>query len=147
MQKKNVQQLFIMYGCVLFYIVFLTPNRYEGTDFRGNFIPLLHTAERIQKPAGEHFWKYYIEYWGNIFGNVILFMPFGFFMKWLSPDGKSKMILWYALLISMGIELVQWWLQIGVCDIDDVILNVSGTYTGIFLYQIVRNRIITLLKK
>ena len=133
--KKNAWLLFIMYSCTLFYVVFLTPNRYKGgTAAQPNLVPVVETVKQFYEQGNQHFWAYYIGYWGNIFGNIILFIPFGFLLHYLLPAKPRKTILLYGLFTSIGIELTQLFLQIGVCDIDDVILNVMGTATGIFLF-------------
>ena len=108
--------------------------------YRSNLVPLWHSIERLHKPKGEHYWPYYIGYWGNLFGNIILFLPFGIMLSYLYPVKRGKVILLYGFLTSIGIELTQLLLQIGVCDIDDVLLNVSGTAVGIYVYQIVKKR-------
>lgn len=139
-KRRNIWQLLILYSCLLFYAVFLTPNRYDGgTSTHINIIPLLKTAKRFFERGDEHFWPYYIEYWGNIFGNILLFIPFGFLLKCLYPQQSSVRLCAYGCLLSICIELIQFSLQIGVCDIDDVILNVIGTAAGIYLCRFIRS--------
>ena len=128
-----------MYGCALFYAVFLTPNRYRGDESaRINLLPLLRTVKLFHIQGNEHFWPYYIGYWGNIFGNIILFAPFGFLFKGLYARKSSLSICAYGCLLSVIIEGVQLILRIGVCDIDDIILNVLGVAAGLKLYRIIK---------
>ena len=93
---------------------------------------------RFYEQGNQHFWDYYIGYWGNIFGNVILFLPFGFLIKILNPQKRALTLVLYGFLVSTCIEVLQLLLQIGVCDIDDVILNVTGAGLGIFIYNKVK---------
>ena len=141
LQKRRVWQLFALYCCVLFYIVFFTPNRFKGSDYQPNLIPVWQTVERIHITGGEHFWPYYIGYWGNIFGNIILFLPFGFLLNCLYPHKSRQLILLCGFLTSVSIELLQLLLQIGVCDIDDVILNTLGTFCGVYILKWSRLRV------
>ena len=140
-RRKNVWQLFFLYSCALFYIVFLTPNRYRGDEsIRLNLVPLISTIQQFYGPVNNHFWDYYIVYWSNIFGNVILFIPFSFLLTILYTKKPFAVIIGYGLLLSIGIELTQLILRIGVCDIDDIIFNMTGTIAGICVYKIIRKK-------
>ncbi|PGZ91738.1 VanZ family protein [Bacillus sp. AFS029533] len=63
----------------------------------------------------------------NIFGNIILFVPFGFI---LTSIKRSKKIILIGLFLSISIEVVQFMMSFRTSDIDDVILNTIGTYIG-----------------
>lgn len=65
-----------------------------------------------------------------LFGNLFFFTPIGFF---LAVSGPS-LAWWKKLLIAFGIgtviESIQWILNTGMVDIDDVLLNAAGFYIG-----------------
>ncbi|MFF3023876.1 VanZ family protein [Gottfriedia sp. NPDC057948] len=63
----------------------------------------------------------------NIFGNIILFVPFGFS---LTSVKRSKKVILIGLFLSVSIEVVQFLMTLRTSDIDDVILNTLGTYIG-----------------
>ncbi|MES9682703.1 hypothetical protein CN514_24420 [Bacillus sp. AFS001701] len=63
----------------------------------------------------------------NIFGNIILFVPFGFI---LTSIKRSKKVILMGLFLSVSIEVVQFMMSLRTSDIDDVILNTIGTYIG-----------------
>ncbi|PEC51921.1 hypothetical protein CON00_00590 [Bacillus sp. AFS096315] len=63
----------------------------------------------------------------NIFGNIILFVPFGFS---LTSIKRSKKVILIGLFLSVSIEVVQFLMTLRTSDIDDVILNTLGTYIG-----------------
>ncbi|MBR7098279.1 MAG: VanZ family protein [Clostridia bacterium] len=68
----------------------------------------------------------------NLLGNLCAFMP----LSVLLPACLKCMRRWYWFLISvflfvLFVEGMQFWLMVGSCDIDDVILNVGG---AILLY-------------
>jgi len=69
----------------------------------------------------------------NVIGNIILFIPMGFFFLFLFPKvrvwGFKKYIFTMAAVI-IGIELFQLFLMCGHCDIDDFILNLCGACLG-----------------
>jgi glycopeptide antibiotics resistance protein len=69
----------------------------------------------------------------NILFNILLFVPFGFFLSW----NKSRRIIVTGLLFSLLIEVLQYVFPIGrSADIDDVILNTLGTFLGVVLWKV-----------
>lgn len=71
----------------------------------------------------------------NIFGNLLIFMPIEYFIIELFNIRK-----WYKnTLISVGIilliEIVQYIFNVGVFDVDDIILCSSGMMLFYFVYQ------------
>ena len=65
----------------------------------------------------------------NLFGNIAAFMPFGFFLPKLFPDLRQKKSFILTMIGIIGaIEIMQFVLRTGVCDIDDLLLNLLGAY-------------------
>ncbi|MNO15022.1 VanZ like family protein [compost metagenome] len=66
----------------------------------------------------------------NIFGNILIFAPLGFFLPllWERFRAFSKTVL-FGLVVSLVIECSQLFLVRGT-DIDDLILNTTGTVVG-----------------
>ena len=63
----------------------------------------------------------------NMIGNVMLFMPFGYFMYVLFKPMRSFMpYFFFFLLMITGVEGIQYVARVGSADIDDIILNMSG---------------------
>lgn len=58
--------------------------------------------------------------------NILVFIPFGV----LFPGKRWKWLLVTAVLLSAGIEAVQYAFNLGWCEIDDVICNVLGALVG-----------------
>ncbi len=74
----------------------------------------------------------------NVIGNLIMFMPYGFFISYFLKLDKKKYAFIMSLLVSMTIEITQ--LIIGrVFDVDDILLNVCGGLLGYFIYRIIDN--------
>ncbi len=64
----------------------------------------------------------------NIFGNIVAFMPFAFFLPILFK--KMRIFKYFLLTITLVviiIELSQFILLAGSCDIDDFLLNIFGS--------------------
>ena len=73
----------------------------------------------------------------NVLGNMIMFLPFGFFVSYYLKGEKIHLPLALTFIASVSIELVQ--LAIGrVFDVDDIILNLLGGSIGFFIYNILR---------
>ena len=73
----------------------------------------------------------------NILGNVLIFIPIGFLVSVLTPNRhKGWLAFLIGLAISLTIELIQLSFIIRVFDVDDLILNSSGTWLGFVIYLI-----------
>ena len=73
-------------------------------------------------------------FYRNIVGNIIMFIPFGFFTSYYLKLNKKRFIFYLTLIVSIVIELIQ--LKIGrAFDVDDIILNMFGSMIGYFLYR------------
>lgn len=71
----------------------------------------------------------------NLAGNVVGFLPFGFFLPVISRRFRSfPRVVLLGCLMSGAVELIQLVTKTGVCDIDDVILNTAGTALGYLLF-------------
>ena len=75
----------------------------------------------------------------NLVGNVLLLFPLGI----LLPAVFRPMKRWWLCvpvlaLVSLGIELLQWYFGVGVADVDDSILNFAGALAGYLLYSVLR---------
>ena len=78
----------------------------------------------------------------NMIGNVMLFVPFGYFVYVLFKPMRSLLLYFiFFLLVITGVEVIQYLWKVGSADIDDIILNMSGV---LILYIILK---ITFLRK
>ena len=121
--KELFMLLFILYVMCLFEIVTFQDNNYGLS----NFIPF---QEIFRYQIGS---KLFIR---NIIGNILLFLPYGYFASDYLKSKKVWSICLLTALISVTIEIVQ--LNIGrTFDIDDCILNTCGGILGFYLYRII----------
>ena len=119
------------------------------TTFRNTYFPWNLTFN-LHRPLNEinfvflkETWKMYhaqsrLDFVYNSFGNVLCFVPFGF----LSPFVFAKKqtfgrVLLAGLIFSLFIETMQFLLETGVSDIDDVFFNSCGAAIGYFLFWVV----------
>lgn len=72
----------------------------------------------------------------NLFGNILIFMPFGYF---LTMAGKSRSFfktLFYSMGLSLCVEVLQLLTRVGSFDVDDIFLNTIGGVLGFVLFII-----------
>jgi len=72
---------------------------------------------------------------GNVVGNIIIFIPLGIYLPLLKKDKRVLINLLFIFLVSLSVEILQGLLGIGVSDIDDIILNCLGGCIGILGYK------------
>ena len=135
--KAVMKLLFIIYMCVLVYVVFFAEAM--GRTPQDGYVYNLTPLKEIKR-----FMKYI---WDNdalgsaarlnIFGNIIAFMPFGIYLPYTSESklGFISTFL-YTFSLSLTIELVQLITKVGSCDVDDIILNTLGGVIGYILWYI-----------
>lgn len=81
----------------------------------------------------------------NLFGNIVAFMPFGFFLPKFFPSLRQKKNFILSMIGIIGaIEIMQFVLRTGVCDIDDLLLNLLGAY---LVFKFFNNRLYMANKK
>lgn len=111
----------IIYIWLLFEILTMSEtNRYGGM----NLVPF---SEILRYDFGSTLFNY------NVFGNIIIFIPFGYLIGEYVKPKKVWPVLITTFITSMVVEFVQ--LEIGRSfDIDDILLNLIGGLIGYLLY-------------
>lgn len=74
-------------------------------------------------------------FYRNVIGNVLLYMPLGFFMGYFLKFKKTSLVIFLTALISLSGELIQRYVG-RTFDIDDVILNLIGGLIGYTIYRL-----------
>jgi glycopeptide antibiotics resistance protein len=119
--EEFLNLLFVIYVLLLFELLTGTENA-TGSGF--NLVPF---SEILRYKVGSELFIY------NVIGNVLLFIPFGYFVSRYANSKKVSQIFLVSMLTSATIELMQ--LKIGrTFDIDDIILNVLGGVIGYYFY-------------
>lgn len=120
--QELMSLLFIIYVLCLFYVVTFQDVSWSTS----NFTPF-HEMFRYEFGS-----RLFIK---NVLGNMILFIPYGFFAAYYLKLKKPFSILGLSVLVSLTIETTQ--LLIGrVFDIDDIILNVIGGILGFYIFKL-----------
>jgi glycopeptide antibiotics resistance protein len=87
----------------------------------------------------------------NLLGNLLGFIPFGLLLPLLMPVFRNLFkVLVAGFLLSLGYETIQLVLDLGIFDVDDLILNTAGTLIGFitfcsiyFFFRITRKENVT----
>ena len=127
---------FIIYILCLFYVVTFQDVSWASH----NFIPFKEILR--YNYTSKLFYK-------NVLGNVLLFVPFGYFINNFLKNKKLLISIVITMITSLSIELIQ--MNIGRSfDIDDIILNICGGCVGYLIYKVkewVKNILPEFLKK
>ena len=137
-RRVTVEALFAGYLGAMLYVVFFLPLPVRPNDTRLvsdaiNLVPT-HTVVRIL----HHFHRFFVL---QIIGNVIMFVPLGFFLPLLSTRNRRfARTATIGLAVSVGIELVQLAMLLTLnlrrsVDVDDVILNLTGACCGYVMWR------------
>lgn len=73
----------------------------------------------------------------NLAGNVIVFVPFGLLLPLVQERFRSPFILTlWAIFCILLLETLQMVLRVGSFDVDDLLLNLVGVWSGLLLLRI-----------
>ena len=130
--------LFLMYLCLLAYFMFFSESFGRTDTDRGyayNLLPLKEITRyfRYYRTLGMPLFLI------NIVGNMVAFMPFGFFLPIISRRSRK----WYntvsfGLIFSLILETLQLIFKVGSFDVDDMLLNTVGAGLGFLVYRTVQ---------
>ena len=127
---------FVLYMFLLFELV--TSTDFES--FSNNFIPFKEISRyNLSSPL---FYK-------NVIGNVLLFVPFGYFINTILKNKSILLNILITIITSTSIECIQMFIGRSF-DIDDIILNVIGGTLGYLTYRvldIIKEKLPPCLKK
>ncbi|HEX7871256.1 MAG TPA: VanZ family protein [Chryseobacterium sp.] len=124
MLKKFYKIIILPFTILLLYLMFFGMGR---TQYEVNVVrvePLFSTLYFIENT---------IRWWDIIrivLGNVVMFMPFGF-LGWIFPRLQNLKENIFAFISAIVIvEALQYFTRLGICEVDDVILNTFGVFLG-----------------
>lgn len=128
--------LFLLYFGILFYFLFFSEKMgrtYSEREYHYNLIPFLEIKRFLThyKVLGAGAVAL------NLLGNILAFMPFGFFLPMFSKRFHIFLnTVFYSLELSILVELIQLITKVGSFDVDDIILNTLGGAAGFLAYLI-----------
>ena len=120
LHKEIMALVFIIYILCLYYVV-------TGQDINYGGINLIPFKEMFRYEFGSY------KFIKNIVGNILLFLPYGFFSSYYLNNKKVGTNITICLIATLCIESIQYYIG-RVFDIDDIILNVFGGFCGYLIY-------------
>jgi glycopeptide antibiotics resistance protein len=134
--------LFVVYCGILVWMLYLSRDYRGGYTFGeyisrfSNFIPF-KTVFHYAKIASTCSLEFIGLFLWNIMGNLVMLLPLGAVLPCLFRriDRFWKVVITVTVTIIL-IELAQLILRVGVIDIDDLILNLSGAMIGYAILKI-----------
>jgi glycopeptide antibiotics resistance protein len=146
--KSKLSKIWLL--LLFIYIVFLMMVSFLGisyyapkyisdfSDVNHNYIPFNTIRTYLF-----NFDHYNLDAWlYNTFGVVFLFAPLGFLLPATFINVKSiRTVVLITLSISMFIEVLQRFTNLGVFDLDNIILNILGATLGYWTYKSISKNI------
>ncbi len=135
--KKRKRLLIAAFAVYLAAAVYLLFMRHAASDMpfleyvrqNTNFIPFFSFYVLYKTPYISY--RVLVPFCVNLFGNLALFFPWGVLLPMLDrrfKDAKRFFILTACVIIA--VELLQLILKVGICDIEDFLLNILGAAAG-----------------
>ncbi len=126
---------FILY--IAFIIYFLLFSEWYG---RTGSMQAFHYNLKLLREI-RRFWEYREQLgayavFTNLFGNVLVFVPFGFFMPMASRHRSFVSALFYSFGLSLCVECFQLVTKVGSFDVDDLLLNTVGGVLGYVIFVV-----------
>ncbi len=144
MKKLLRPLLFITFGiyCIaLLSLLLLNRSSLYTKDFTEyarntvNLIPFQTLLELFRRNAEQSINADIV--FDNAVGNFLLFFPMGFYLPCISQNArKLPRLLLSVFLIVLLIETLQLVFRVGSFDVDDILLNVTGSAAGHFIWRI-----------
>ena len=131
---RKIYRFFIFpYTIFLLYLMFIGFGREQHEANIVRLLPLVSTILFVQNTTS---WESIII---NLFGNIIMFIPFGF-LGWLNAKYFSlKKLIVDFLSALIIVEALQYLTRLGVFDIDDLALNSIGVWIGFQMRKFIDN--------
>ena len=137
MKRKFLWAGFAAYILLMLWLLFIRWRGVEITDYwtqltgRVNLVPFSSMGSMLRtlwyNPYPAVLWT--VVY--NIGGNIIMFVPLGFFLRSLTEKCRSFLrCMGTVAVIMTTVELCQLFTLRGFCEVDDLLLNLLGAAIG-----------------
>ena len=127
--------LFVLYILFVFYFLIFS-DWYGRTGVMREYHYNLVLFKEINR-----FWNYREQLgafatFTNLFGNVVIFLPFGFFMPMASKYRSFWGTAINSFALSLVVETFQLLTKVGCFDVDDLLLNTAGGILGYITFVV-----------
>ncbi|WP_314586832.1 VanZ family protein [Paenibacillus terrigena] len=129
--RKITIILLVLYTFLMFYFLYFGFNRTAFTHTPGFWYNLIPEGIPLHFPIESSFGGWFFE-----LGNFIAFIPFGAVIPLLYRCSFIRFIALFVLSITI-LETIQMLTQLGVFDIDDILVNSMGAAVGFWAQRLV----------
>ena len=127
--------LFVLYIFFLVYFLFLA-EWYGRTGMAEEYRYNLELFKEIRRFITYREQLGMFAVFANLFGNILIFVPYGFFISMAAVRRGFFKTLFYSFGLSLCVEVVQLFTRVGSFDVDDILLNTIGGVLGYILFVI-----------
>lgn len=133
MPQKFISKNKVIDFCLFLSLLFIVSQTLFPIDFTHKFQGFEIYNLVPFKVVIDIFINYNLLYFTHqVFGNIVLFIPYGFFM-FIKTNKNTKKTILLILFTTIAIEFIQGFIPYRFCEIDDIWLNTLGGYIGILI--------------
>ena len=127
---KKVNRIFLDILAAVYFIVVLgfTFNKMQYSGINLNPFTLIND-----------FNEYFRHTLLTLTGNLLMYLPLGIYSRYRFNIKSQFQIIGFLIYIIL-VECIQYFMNVGILDINDILANTFGFICGVFLYQIVANK-------
>ena len=121
--------LFLLYVVFLIYFLFLA-EWYGRTGISEEYRYNLELFREIKRFIIYREQLGAFAVFANLAGNILIFVPYGFFISVASRERGFFKTLFFSMGLSLCVEIIQLFTRVGSFDVDDILLNTVGGAVG-----------------
>ena len=125
--------LFVLYVVFLVYFLFLS-EWYGRTGTAEDYRYNLELFKEIRRFITYREQLGMFAVFANLFGNILIFVPYGFFISMASRSRGFFKTLFFSMGLSLCVEVTQLFTRVGSFDVDDILLNTIGGVIGYIVF-------------
>lgn len=129
-KRERIKHLFFIYMMMLYHVTVFRNNHtiwnIQVTEHAISDVNLIPFYNSIKLFFGNSLFSALY----NVLGNIIWFMPLGYFLAIVGHKKRLYEAVIVGLLVSASIEILQFLFFTGITDIDDLLFNVVGSWLG-----------------
>ena len=127
--------LFLLYVAFLIYFLFLA-EWYGRTGVAEEYRYNLELFREIKRFIVYREQLGAFAVFANLAGNILIFVPYGFFISMASRSRGFFKTLFFSMGLSLCVEIIQLFTREGSFDVDDILLNTIGGVLGYITFLI-----------
>ena len=127
--------LFLLYVVFLIYFLFLA-EWYGRTGISEEYRYNLELFREIKRFIIYREQLGAFSVFANLAGNILIFVPYGFFISVASRERGFFKTLFFSMGLSLCVEIIQLFTRVGSFDVDDILLNTIGGVFGYIIFLI-----------